>query len=137
MTNPRPTASVLILKKANVLLVKRAVVPFLGYWDVPGGFIEPGETPEAAARREIREELGVGVRLSKLLGIFPDIYGDKEIPTLNIYYIGYLIDSESNITPKDDVETHRWFPLTRLPRNIAFRNNRDALRLVRKELSRV
>src|SRR5215467_6952048 len=54
--NPAPTASVLLLRRGRLLLVRRAVAPSRGAWDLPGGFIEAGETAEQAARREMREE---------------------------------------------------------------------------------
>ncbi|MEZ5877406.1 MAG: NUDIX hydrolase [Tepidamorphaceae bacterium] len=50
-------ASVCVFRETEVLLVKRAKPPFL--WSLPGGRIEPGETPEQAAIRELMEETGV------------------------------------------------------------------------------
>lgn len=129
--NPSPTASVLILEGRRVLLARRAVAPLRGYWDVVGGFVEPGETADQAARREVREELGVDVRLERLLGILPGVYGPEKKPTLNIYYVGRLGKDAANVRPADDVESVAWFPLTDLPQRIAFKNNRAALRLLR------
>ena len=50
-------ASVCVFRDDEVLLIKRAKPPFL--WSLPGGRIEPGETPEQAAVRELMEETGV------------------------------------------------------------------------------
>lgn len=44
---------------ACVLLIKRGNWPYKGYWAIPGGFIDPGETSEEAARREVQEEAGL------------------------------------------------------------------------------
>lgn len=51
----------------RILLLHRNTDRFQ-HWELPGGKVEPGETAEAAAVRELHEELGVGVRLLKLLG---------------------------------------------------------------------
>ncbi len=53
---PRIGVSVLCRKGQHVLLVKRAKEPYLGFWSLPGGMVEFGETMLAAARRELFEE---------------------------------------------------------------------------------
>ena len=54
--NPKPTATLICVNKDKILLVKRAFEPAKGEWSLPGGFIELGETPEDAAKRELVEE---------------------------------------------------------------------------------
>lgn len=49
------------VKRLEVLLIKRGNWPYKGYWALPGGFIDPQETTEEAARRELHEEAGVSV----------------------------------------------------------------------------
>jgi 8-oxo-dGTP diphosphatase len=51
----------------RLLLVRRAHEPALGLWSLPGGRIEPGETAEQAAAREVREETGLSVEVGALL----------------------------------------------------------------------
>ena len=53
-----------VLRDGRVLAARRtAPAELAGRWELPGGKVEPGETPEAAIVRELREELGVGVRV--------------------------------------------------------------------------
>lgn len=116
--NPKPTASVIILEERRVLLAKRAISPFRGYWDLVGGFIEPGETAEQAARRESREELGVDIELERFFGTFPGSYGPGGIATLDVCYVGRIVGNPSQVTVQDDVAAVEWFPIGRLPKRI-------------------
>jgi 8-oxo-dGTP diphosphatase len=55
-------ASVAIVREGKVLLIKRAYAPYQNLWTLPGGRIEPGETIEQCAVREIAEEIGLTIR---------------------------------------------------------------------------
>jgi len=73
--NPKPAAAVLVERDADgpdptILLLRRAVEPGLGAWDLPAGYLDPGESFEDAARRETREEAGFEVELVALLGVY-------------------------------------------------------------------
>ncbi len=61
---------IVIRSRGGVILVRRKNEPFRGKWAIPGGFVEYGETVEAAAQREALEETGLAVRLEKLLGVY-------------------------------------------------------------------
>ncbi len=58
---PPNAASVALIDRDKVLLIQRARKPYFGMWSLPGGRLEPGETAEQAAAREIREEVGLTV----------------------------------------------------------------------------
>jgi 8-oxo-dGTP pyrophosphatase MutT (NUDIX family) len=62
---PRVAAGVLFFNSAGHILM---VVPsYKDYLDIPGGYVEPGETPLEAARREVKEELGIEPPIGRLL----------------------------------------------------------------------
>ena len=71
-------ASVIVLKRDAVCLVRRQAPPMAGLWSFPGGRLEPGETAAAAARRELAEETGLSVGRLVPLGNF-DPTGENAI----------------------------------------------------------
>jgi 8-oxo-dGTP diphosphatase len=121
----RPCVGVLVVEQGKVLLVERAIEPFLGYWDIPGGFLEAGEHPAAGAAREMLEETGLEIEPTEVLGLFMDVYGDQGIATLNICYLARVIGGE--LRAGDDAAGLRWHPLDRLPENIAFNWEQGAM----------
>jgi hypothetical protein len=79
--NPAPTASALVTDGGRLMLTRRAGEPARGMWDIPGGFIDPGEHPEQTIRRELAEETGLEVRVGELVGFFCDTYGEGGVST--------------------------------------------------------
>ena len=87
--NSAPCVSALVEDAdGRVLLSRRAVEPYLGLWDCPGGFLEEGEHPLDGLRRELEEETGLVAGPARLVGIWMDVYGDapEAAATLNIYW---------------------------------------------------
>lgn len=130
--NPVPTSSALFIEKGNILLTKRAIDPQKGFWDLPGGFIEEGESPERALRREMKEELGVEIAIGKLFDIVMDWYLFQEVKfsTLNLYYFAVL--RSKKLIPGDDISEAKWFSLENPPKNLSSSNNRIILSRLKK-----
>src|SRR5438128_137457 len=125
--NAKPTASALVVRNGRVLLVQRAIEPARGAWDIPGGFLEADEHPEAGVVRELREETGLDIALTGLLGIYMDAYGppDDLETTLNIIYLAIAPRGEPR--PADDAAACRWFAPAELPDHLAFTHMHAAL----------
>lgn len=127
--NSHPTASAIIEnEKEEVLLVTRRYPPKVGFWDLPGGFIEPRETFEQAVVREVQEELGVTVKPLKLIGNYIDSYEFQGIvyPTINVVFLAKKVSGEYK--PTDDVDDYQFFPKEKvLKQKIAFKSMKRAL----------
>ncbi len=71
----RPTLTVDVIisnNKGEVLMIRRGTTPFEGSWCLPGGLVDPGETVEAAAIREVQEETGLEVSIGTVVGIYSE-----------------------------------------------------------------
>lgn len=69
MTGAREVVAAALVRDGRLLLAQRNRPPELaGLWELPGGKVEPGESPAAAVRRELREELGVEVTAGERVG---------------------------------------------------------------------
>lgn len=126
--NSRPTAGAVVEDAyGRVLLGRRGINPSKGLWDLPGGFLEPGEHPEAGMRRELEEETGLVVHPVQLLGFYMDRYGDDPREhTLNIFYLCQITGGEARAS--DDMAELGWFSPEELPDDLAFENVVEALR---------
>jgi 8-oxo-dGTP diphosphatase len=116
--NPEPTAcAVCVDSDGRILLGRRAGEIFHGYWDLPGGFVQEGEHPLDALRREFREETGLSIEPRDFLGVWMDRYGDgDDVPsTLNLYWTADIAGGDVDAQPADDVSELQWFRESELP----------------------
>jgi 8-oxo-dGTP diphosphatase len=128
--NSAPCVSALVEDAAGrLLLARRAVEPYRGLWDPPGGFLEEGEHPVDGLRRELLEETGLRCEPVRFLGAWMDVYGDAPdaAATLNLYWTMEVVDGEP--VAADDVAELRWFAPDELPGQdaLAFTAVGDAL----------
>jgi ADP-ribose pyrophosphatase len=90
----RPVVGVgaLIQDGDRYLLIKRAAEPDVGFWSVPGGFVEVGEKAEDAAVREAKEETGLDVEVVELLGVVDKIVRDEDsLIKFHFIIVDYLV----------------------------------------------
>lgn len=83
---PALAADVVIEIAGGIVLIERRNPP--PGWALPGGFVDPGETVEAAAMREAMEETGLAVTLRCLLGCYSDPGRDPRGHTVSLVYVG-------------------------------------------------
>lgn len=97
----------------EVLITKRKPnTPYEGYWEFPGGKIDPGESPDACARRECREELGIEVRVLSVLG---EIIHSYSHATVRLFPCVSVVDSASSAPRALEVADFRWCGVDALP----------------------
>jgi ADP-ribose pyrophosphatase YjhB (NUDIX family) len=115
--NPKPAAAVLLERRADdeaepsVLLLKRAVEPGFGAWDLPAGYLDPGESFEMAARRETREESGIEVELVALTGV----YHSAPANAVTAVFRGRAVDAGASVQTDAESSDHAWVALSSVP----------------------
>lgn len=99
-------AILLFNEKGELLFTRRAVEPHFGKLDLPGGFIDPMETGEHAAIREIREELGIGIHSLRYFGSFPNeyIFSGYSVFTLDLAFLAET-NGLNEMTAMDDISS--------------------------------
>lgn len=116
--NPTPTVDVVILVPGGaegedgVVLIERKNPPH--GWALPGGFVDVGETCEQAAVREMKEETGLDVVLTGLLGVYSDPKRDPRQHTMSVVYTGFARNPES-LAAGDDAGQAVVYPLGQWP----------------------
>jgi len=147
--HPRPalTADTVVLRTAEgvaerpqeILLIQRGNQPFAGQWALPGGFVDRGESPEEAARRELYEETRLSVGKLTQVGAFGDPGRDPRGWVVSVAYVVRLENADNVAVAGDDASRVQWWPANRLP-SLAFDHTKIvemALRLATIEASAV
>ncbi len=91
---PKLMVDVVIPSEDGIVLIRRASDPFEGRWALPGGFVEVGETIEAAAAREAAEETGLAVELARLVGVYSDPDRDPRGHNVSIAFLARVVGGD-------------------------------------------
>lgn len=124
-SNPKIVAGCIATTKDNksILLCKRDIEPRKGYWCLPCGFIESGESPDGGAIREAKEEANANIVLGKLISVYSVPYIDQ----IMMYYRA-IIENPNEIQALDETQDVKLFEYKDIPwDDIAFSANIKAL----------
>jgi ADP-ribose pyrophosphatase YjhB (NUDIX family) len=102
----------------EILLMRRSDN---GHWGLPGGYVEPGESVQAAAVREVREETGFEVEIGRLVGVYSDPksvvidYGNRRrVQAINLCFEAVARERGEATTPQETLDVG-FFEVARLP----------------------
>ncbi|MBU4610538.1 NUDIX hydrolase [Achromobacter sp. GG226] len=114
--NPRMVVGTLPVWQGRVLLCKRAIEPRLGYWTLPAGFMELGETSAAGAQRETLEEAGLQSELGALFSVI-------DVPQADQVHVFFLIEvTDPSLAPGQETLEAHWVEEADVPwDDLAFR----------------
>jgi 8-oxo-dGTP diphosphatase len=136
---PRPSVTVDVVlitteRRPRVLLIRRKAEPFAGRWALPGGFVDEGETLEAAARRELKEEAGLRIgRMTQLMAA-GDPGRDPRGWTVSIVFLARVNPRRKKPRAADDAAEAAWHFVDDPP-VLAF-DHADILKAARRQLAR-
>jgi ADP-ribose pyrophosphatase YjhB (NUDIX family) len=104
-------ALVFIRREDSLLMVKQDYGA--RYWSLPGGIVEPGESLDEAAIREVREETGLEVRIRRVVGLYSKPNEGALAVTFDAEVVGGSLNS-----PTDEIAACHYFPLNQLPLHV-------------------
>lgn len=112
MKTPLLAADALIHFDEGIVLIRRENPPYQGFYALPGGFVEVGETVEEAAQREAKEETGLEIILLKLVGVYSK--PDRD-PRGHVVSISYLAEGRGELVAGSDARSAEVFDPEDLP----------------------
>ncbi|HAN20896.1 MAG: hypothetical protein A2Y15_04555 [Clostridiales bacterium GWF2_36_10] len=112
---PSVTVDIILFDGAKTLMIKRGGHPCLGMWAFPGGFVEPNETVEAAAMRELYEETGTKDVAIRHLRSFSDPKRDPRTRIITIAFTAQFVSDNKSFRAGDDAAQASWFDISISP----------------------
>lgn len=121
----RTAAAIIIKERELILLVKRLTIPFSGYWALPGGRQDPGETIEQTILREVKEETGFDIKIIKKIGEYREkgTHDNVEYDYLPVCFLAEIVGGDIQI-PINEISLIKFFRLKTIPDNLAFEHHK-------------
>ena len=103
-------AALITDENGKLMLATRGVEPDYGKLDLPGGFIDPGESAENAIKRELYEELGMKIKSLKYINSAPNkyIFSEYTVYTIDLVY-EVIPENITGLKPMDDILNYRFY----------------------------
>ena len=120
----RTATAIIEFPQDTILLIKRDTVPFKGYWALPGGRAEPGETVEQTIIREVKEETGLDVAVVRKIGEYHEqgIQGGVEYDYYPACFLVKVVGGEMK-RQQGEIQEIQLFSLDDVPEQLAFVHN--------------
>jgi 8-oxo-dGTP diphosphatase len=109
----------------KIILIKRNTPPFVGFWALPGGRMDPGETIDQTVIREVKEETGLDVKIVRVVGEYVE-KGIREEIDYEYYPTCFVVKPVGGELKKQDSEIQEMtlFSLDALPKPLAFEHEK-------------
>lgn len=108
--NSSAAVAALIVHNGKLMLTTRGVHPDYGKLDLPGGFVDPGETVENALKRELKEELGLEIKSFEYIGSAPNeyVFSDFSVFTIDLAFL-VIPESVNGLSAMDDILDFKFY----------------------------
>jgi 8-oxo-dGTP diphosphatase len=121
----KTSTAIIPFPEDKILLVKRKTVPFKGYWALPGGRMDPGETIEQTIIREVKEETGLEVAIVRGIGEYVEkgVKDDVEYEYYPTCFLVKVVGGEIR-RQESEIQEIQQFSLKELPKPLAFEHDK-------------
>lgn len=121
----RTATAIMPYPQNKILLIKRSTPPFVGYWALPGGRVDPGETVEQTIVREVKEETGLDITVVSKIGEYHEqgVQGGFEYDYCPGCFLVKVVGGEIK-KQESEIEEIKLFSLNAVPAPLAFEHAR-------------
>src|SRR5271168_795430 len=130
--NPAVTAFAFVQRDNQFLVLQRGQEPYGGRWELPGGFVNEGESPAEGVRREIYEETGLRVDTPSIIGAYTSRYGDEGKWTVDVAF--HCRASQGELRLSAESSDGAWVEIEHVP-VLAFAGERSAFEEFKQKLA--